>query len=241
MITCERARSSSPNNTGGSASTLLARVREFAMPYGSPQCQQVFLRQRGEMRMGPAKPWLPFTAEQTLSAVGLDFRWQARSRMFRWLPATIVDAFEGYGSLSVHLLDLFPIARFHGAAADKGEAMRAIAEMPWRPFGFVLRPELTWELTETGRLRASYRSGRVHPSVTFDIESDGRVIGASAPDRPRVFGKTVVETPWSGLFEDWKFFEELRVPTWAEANWRLPEGPFTYWRGQITEFRLIKA
>lgn len=44
---------------------LLERVRDFAMPYGLLQCQQVFLCQVGEIRMAPDEAWLPFTAEQT--------------------------------------------------------------------------------------------------------------------------------------------------------------------------------
>jgi uncharacterized protein DUF6544 len=234
--------SSQTSETAPSASALLQRIRNFAMPYGVPRCNQVFLRQVGEMRLGPDKPWLSFTAEQTLSAVFLDFRWQAHSRMFRFMPTTIIDAFEAQrGSLSVYVLGKFPIARFGGSAVDRGEVMRALAELPWRPFGFVEQTKVNWTIPETGRLRACYSADQIHAIVNFDVDPDGRVIGASAPDRPRAVGKTFVETPWSGLFSEWRFFDQVRVPVRAEVNWRLPEGPFCCWRAQIKEFRVITA
>jgi len=30
------------------------------------------------------------------------------------------------------------------------------------------------------------------------------------------------------------------VPTAAEVTWHLPEGLFTYWRGRVIEFRVLR-
>src|SRR6516225_6873162 len=80
-------------NTDGTTIALLDRIRSFAIPYGSVSCQGIRLRQRGEIRMTPEGAWIPFTAEQTLSARELDFRWQANSRACHFLPVTVVDEF----------------------------------------------------------------------------------------------------------------------------------------------------
>jgi hypothetical protein len=53
-------------------------------------------------------------------------------------------------------------------------------------------------------------------------------------------GKTVVNTPWSGVFSEHREFDGIQVPAYAEVTWHLPEGPFTYWRGHVTEFRLVR-
>jgi hypothetical protein len=52
-------------------------------------------------------------------------------------------------------------------------------------------------------------------------------------------GKAVVETAWSGSFGEYRLFDRMRVPTVAEVSWNLPEGPFTYWRGRVTDFRVL--
>ena len=56
----------------------------------------------------------------------------------------------------------------------------------------------------------------------------------------RLVGKKVVNTPWSGTFGDHQMLDGVRVPTAAEVTWHAPEGPFTYWRGRVTEFKLVR-
>lgn len=191
------------------------------------------------MRMAPDRPWLPFEAEQTFSAVSLDFRWKARARLNRWLPMTVIDAFkDGRGLLLVRLFGILPVARSRGPVIDKGKVMRAIAELPWRPFGFV-EQALNWTVNAAGALRALYDDGRIKASVDFDVDTEGRVLGIRAEDRPRAAGKSIIETPWSGTFSEYRMFGAIRVPTKAEVTWHLPEGVFTWWRGRITAFRLV--
>jgi hypothetical protein len=192
------------------------------------------------MRMSRVDPWLPFKAEQTFSAVGIDFRWKARAHVARWLPATIIDAVESNrGILSVKLFGIFSVARFKGPSLDKGEIIRGLAEMPWRPTGCSEQPNLSWTSTADGLLRATFDDGRIRAAVNFEIDTHGRVVGVNAPDRPRAVGKEIVETPWSGIFAHYEELNGVRVPIRAEVTWHLPEGPFLCWRAQIHEFRLI--
>jgi hypothetical protein len=48
-----------------------------------------------------------------------------------------------------------------------------------------------------------------------------------------------VVTPWRGTFAEYKTFGGLGVPSRAEVAWLLPDGPFTYFRCQVTSFRLV--
>jgi hypothetical protein len=220
---------------------LLERIRNCAMPGGALKCSGTWLRQEGEMRFGPERPWLPFTAEQWFPGDGIDFRWQARVRMAPLARARVVDSFEdGAGMLKARIFGLVTVASSHGPATDKGEAMRGLAELPWRPFAFREQPGLTWEIVATNKLRAAFDDGQTQASVEFDVDDDGYVLGGFAPDRPRGTGKSVVETGWSGVFSNYRTFDGVRVPSTAEASWNLDEGPFTYWRGRVTEFRVIR-
>ena len=105
---------------------LLERIRRFAMPEGPVQCRGTWLRQVGEMRFAPDRPWFPFQAEQWFEGDGIEFRWKARAKMAPLLRASVTDAFEaGRGLLAVRFLGVIPVARSRGPATDKGEAMRA--------------------------------------------------------------------------------------------------------------------
>ncbi len=47
-------------------------------------------------------------------------------------------------------------------------------------------------------------------------------------------GKQVVDTPWSGVFGEYREFNGVRLPTTGEVSWLLSDGPFTYFRGRVT-------
>ncbi len=219
---------------------LLERVRRFAMPAGPVECRGTWLRQVGEMRFAPDRPWFPFEAEQWFEGDGLDFRWEARARMAPHLRARVTDAFEnGRGRLIARVLGVIPVARSRGRETDKGEAMRGIAELAWRPFAFRESPVLAWDETAAGLLRATHTSASWRAAIEFEVDGEGRVLAYTARDRPRGTGKQSVETAWAGRFAEYRELGRMRVPTRAEVAWVLPDGPFTYWRGQVVDFRTL--
>jgi Family of unknown function (DUF6544) len=220
---------------------LLERIRCQAMPEGPVECRGTWLRQQGEMRFGPGRPWMRFEAEQWFERNGIDFRWNARVRMGPLMSARVVDSFEhGEGTLTAKVLGVIPVARARGAETDKGEALRGLAELPWRPFAFSDAPYLTWETVGSDKLRVTYDDVRTRATLEFEVDGEGRVLGAAVSSRPRLVGKSVVDTPWSGAFGEYRTFDRLRVPTSAEVAWHLPEGSFTYWRGRVAEFRVLR-
>ncbi|HZZ85167.1 MAG TPA: DUF6544 family protein [Anaeromyxobacteraceae bacterium] len=210
------------------------------MPQGPVECRGTWLRQVGEMRFAPDRSWFPFEAEQWFEGDGIDFRWKARARLAALVRASVVDAFEaGRGALTARLFGVIPVARARGPATDQGEALRGLAELPWRPFAFREGPGIAFEATGSDRLRATFDDGRTRATVEYEVDAEGRVLGAAASSRPRVVGKSTVETPWAGVFREYRTFDRLRVPTEAEVSWQLPEGAFTYWRGRVVELRIL--
>jgi hypothetical protein len=62
---------------------------------------------------------------------------------------------------------------------------------------------------------------------------DAGLIRTTSGMRPRLAGKTRVETPFVGRFGDYVELGGIRVPGGGEVSWEFPEGPFTYWRGEV--------
>jgi hypothetical protein len=186
------------------------------------------------MRLAPGRPWMRFQAEEWFPGSGIDFRWKAQSRLFR-----VVDSFENSrGMLKVSVFGVVPLAKSTGPATDKGEALRGMAELPWRPFAYRQGPHLSWEAVNANTLRVTFDDGKTRAVAWLDIDEQGHVLGGAAPSRPRIVRKTTVETPWSGIYSEYRQFGKVRVPTVAEVSWQLPEGAFPYWRGRVTDFRV---
>jgi hypothetical protein len=180
---------------------------------------------------------MPFVAEEWFEGTGIDFRWRAWFSMAGLLRTRVIDSFQrGRGALTASLFGIVPLARSRGAATDQGEALRGLAELPWRPCAFSQNGPLSWGAAAPNKLRGAYNDDRTNVSAEFDIDAEGRVIGCMAI-RPRISGKSIIDTPWMGQFRAYREFEGLRIPTEAEVAWQLDEGPFTYWRARVTEFR----
>ena len=67
--------------------------------------------------------------------------------------------------LMARVFGFVPVARSRGTATDKGEVMRGLAELPWRPFAFCQAPWLPWEAVATNKLRAAFDDGRTQAAV----------------------------------------------------------------------------
>ena len=119
------------------AQELLERLRRAAMPEGPIECKGTWLRQVGEMRLAPDRPWFPFEAEQWFEGDGIEFRWKARAKMAPLLRASVTDAFQGgRGLLVARLLGVLPVARSRGPATDKGRRCGASRSCRGARWGF---------------------------------------------------------------------------------------------------------
>lgn len=191
------------------------------------------------MRLAPDRPWMPFHAEQWFPGPGIDFRWQAKFRMAPFLPARVVDAYlSGHGQLRATLLGVLPLARARGAACDRGEALRGLAELPWRPYGFGKAENCAWQAVDAETLRVTFDDGTTSATVDFQINHEGRVLSAHVTSRPRAVGNQTLDTPWSGTFGKYRRFGRILIPAAAEVKWHLPDGPFSYWRADVTDYCL---
>lgn len=199
----------------------------------------VRLLQRGEMRLRPGARPLRFEAVQEIDARRVAFRWRSRFAFGPLRPLTVVDAYDGgQGSLEGRVAGVRAF-RADGRDVARGEAMRYLAELAWIPHALRLNGAL--DLTGLGptQAEAATIAGGERVAVRLLSDPSGDVIGASAPDRPRLEGGVGVPTPWRGRFWDHGELGGLRVPRRAEVAWVLPDGPFAYWRAEVTSLEVI--
>jgi hypothetical protein len=78
-------------------------------------------------------------------------------------------------------------------------------------------------------------------SVQFFFDAAGDITGMLAPDRPMAVGNTTVPTPWKGQYSAYRQFGRYRIPSHGQVGWVLPDGLFTYWRGEITSYEVLPA
>lgn len=194
---------------------------------------RVVIEQRGEMRLKPDGGWLPFTAEQWFAVTEVAFCWHARVKMAPFVTAVVDDAFDGgHGRLDARLWGALPIAHGEGPELDRGEAQRYLAELPWNPDALRRNPALQVQEVHPGLLKVWAFDPQTY--VDLHLGPGGEIVRASCTNRP--YGETGPRA-WEGEFRDYQELGGLRVPTRAEVSWLLPEGRYTYWRGEVTDLR----
>ena len=226
----------------GETRGLLARLRAFCFPGGEEAARRVRAirtTQRGEIRLSQGARWTPFTADETVDATQSAFRWEARIGG-KIAPTLVTDAYEaGHGFLAVKLGGVVPLKKISGPEFDKGELQRYLSSIVFCPAMVLNNPFLEWTAVGPGTLRVQDRKDATGATVDLDIGEDGCPRACRA-DRPRMVGKETTTTPWSGLCEGYQEQEGLRIPHHLEVCWQLEDGPFSYFRGDITSFMVLR-
>lgn len=170
----------------------MMRLRSFCFPRGEEAARlirAVRITQKGEMRMSPGAPWIPFTATETIEATRSCFRWEARLHPGNIGSPSVTDAYEeGHGCLVVKLGGVLPVKKITGVEADKGEIQRYLASMLFCPPILLNHPTLEWEAIGPSTLRVRDRGDPTASTIDVDLSEDGCPLACYA-NRPRIVGK----------------------------------------------------
>jgi hypothetical protein len=231
------------NQPDSETPTLLASLKAFCFPGGEDAARRVRgvnTTQRGEFCMAPGARWTPFTAEERIDAAESSFCWNARFGGSRLGSYVVTDAFEeGHGRLTVKLGGVLQVKKVVGPDADQGELQRYLSSILMCPPALLNHPSLEWTTASPRTLRVRDRKGPAGATVDLEIDAAGRP-GTCRADRPRIAGKETLLTPWAGVCTEFREWEGLHIPSRIEVCWYLDDGPFTYFRGELTSFTVLR-
>jgi hypothetical protein len=213
---------------------LVRRYIERNVPADRRVRSAVHFTQVGEMQLKPGR-WLPFRAEQEIVVDRVEFAWRARFRAAPLVSVRVQDWYRsGVGGLDGRLWGVVPVVHASGEQVARGEAMRYLAELALAPQAMVANGALEWRPVDESTVEVATRVARERVAVLLHFDAAGDVVCASTDARPRMVGKQVVDTPWSGVFGGYREFDGVRLPASAAVSWLLPDGPFTYFRARVT-------
>jgi hypothetical protein len=223
-------------NDRQSSEWLPAAVYDLALRLGAnPEMNRttVKLTQTGRMKPGGAARWMSFSAEQTIATRQCAFEWRARAGPLGMV--SVCDALkDGEGRLDVLALGLITISRAeHSSALVRGELMRYLAELAWAPDAILLNTELRWREDGPDRLAVSAGAGETAAEVILSLDSEGRIAGGFASDRPRSATAPILPTPWRGRFSDYRRHNDMWLPFAGEVGWEIDGVEEIYWQGRI--------
>lgn len=213
-------------------------VRAYAVRAGGSidGPSSIHLRHRATLATDQRRPPMAIEADQWLATRRADLLWVARGSMFG-LPVSVIDSVvDGVGLLEARLGGVLPVAKGIGADFDKGELQRYLSELPVHPDAILNNTQLRWRQIDDDEVEVTATSRTGPASVRLFFDPSGDIVGLEAADRPMTVGSTTVPTLWKGSFSRYRQFGRYRIPSYGEVSWMLPDGPFTYWKGEVIAY-----
>lgn len=213
-------------------------VRDFALrnggTIGGPRA--IHLRHAATLATAQGRPPMAVSADQWLSTRTSQFVWRARGSM-TGLPVTVIDSVVGgEGLLEARLLGAITVAQGSGPEFAKGELQRYLSELPLHPDAILNNTALRWQQLDADMVEVTATSRYGDASATLRFDAAGDIIALEAKDRPMTIGDRTVPTVWRGSFSRYSTIGSYRIPTHGEVGWLLPDGLFTYWKGDIVAY-----
>ncbi len=216
----------------------VARYLRAAIRDGASLSRRVVVRHEGGFRADSARAaWSPFRSVQHFTSRAPGFVWAADIRMSSLVPVYVRDELiAGSGAMRARLLGLVPVADAAGTPAlASGALHRWLAEAVWFPTALLPSAFLHWSAVDDSTALATATAGGTTVSLAFRFRPDSLVRFVETPARMRDVNGEAVPTPWRVTLTHWHWRGDVRVPMRGEVTWDLPSGPWTYWRGRITD------
>ena len=181
-------------------------VRAFAERglAGEPPGLLVRPRQNVEMVPKPGAGWQPMRARQVIGIDTAGFVWVAEMTVGPIALVKAIDAFgEGRGMLDIRVLGAWRMGVSQGPDADRAEAARYLAELPWSPDAILLNRDLIWSETADG-VEVALDTAGGEARVAFYFDAAGDIVRITAKDRAATQPDGSVRLlDWAGHFSDY--------------------------------------
>jgi hypothetical protein len=200
---------------------------------GKEKVKTVRLNQRAEIRLKPDARWFKHTTAQYFNAESPAYIWYANMPIVLGFSMKVRDKlFMGRGEMLGKLLSVFSIVHANREKIDQGALARFVGEMAWFPSAF-LYDYCKWEQIDdySAKLNVSINGVDVKGIFTFDENYYLKTFQC-----PRWMDSEDKEMKtYINYFEKFAYRNGIQVPVRGQAVWKLDDGEFVYWEGEITE------
>jgi hypothetical protein len=212
----------------------VARYFAFSLPMREPRITKAHAEWSGTFLMRRGARSVDFTAHQHFIIRPPGFVWQAKMAMFPGISMHVLDSYrDGRGTTRARIAGAIPVMNQPGTPETAEAALqRFLGEAIWFPTALLPSAGVTWTPVDADSATATLADRGNVASIDFHFGDEGSIVGCSAL-RQRDVGSRSVLTPWRTRTWDYRSVDGIMVPHSAEAEWLLPDGPLTYWRGTL--------
>ena len=189
----------------------------------------------GQMKMDQNKDWINVKTEQHNFIANPTRMFYIEGSMLG-IPMLGLDSYKnGKGNMLIKLGGLFTVANALGSEMDSGAAVTLFNDMCLMAPSTLIDPRIQWESVDALTAKASFNDNGCIVSAVLYFNTLGELTNFSTDDRYMTVGKTYQKVRWSTPVRDYKDYNGLKLPSYGEGVWHLPEGDFCYAQFKVKE------
>lgn len=156
------------------------------------------------------------------------------------LPVWGLDSYiEGKGRMLIKLAGLVTVSDARGEHMDKGEAITLFNDMCLMAPAALIDKRIHWEVIDPLTVKGVFNDGHNQVSALLYFNDQGELINFVTDDRYYTnLDNTYKNVRWSTPVSNYQDINGIRLSTYGEAIWHLPEGDFTY--GRVTGIKELE-
>jgi hypothetical protein len=190
----------------------------------------------GSMKQKPGGGWMKIHSQQ------YNF-FDDPARLFYVKASMFGIPFDGYhhytgdhAVMQVRVANLFTVADARGDKMDQGETVTMLNDMCLLAPAALIDAGISWREIDDATVEARFTNGNHTIAATLYFDEAGALTNFISNDRfLSSDGKTYLNYPWSTPVKTYRELSGRKIPSYGEAIWQMPEGPFTYARFDIGE------
>jgi hypothetical protein len=201
---------------------------------GKEKVQNVHVVSEGMFRPDPKKGLVPMVSEQYNFFEKPARFYYIKLKMFG-LPVVGLHVYkDAKSSMVIKIASIFKIADAKGDIMNKAETVTLLNDMCLLAPASLIDKRIQWEEIDPLTVNAIFTNNGIKVSALLYFNEKGEMINFVSDDRYiTTSGKEYRQARWSTPVRDYKDFNGVRLSSYGEAIWKLPEGDYCYGKVNI--------
>jgi len=199
---------------------------------GKEKVQNVRIICDGMFRPDPRKGLVPMVSEQYNFFDKPSRFYYIKLKMFG-IPVVGVHSYkDATASMRIKIASLFQVADAKGEIMNKAETVTIFNDMCLLAPASLIDKRIKWETIDPLTVKATFTNNESTISALLYFNEKGEIVNFVSDDRClTTTGEEFRQARWSTPVRDYKDFNGVKLASYGEAVWNLPEGDYCY--GQI--------
>lgn len=192
----------------------------------------------GEFKINPKKNWVKAKSEQYNFISNPQRFYFMQLNMFG-LPVVGLHIYkDALATMKVKVAGLITVADAKGSKMNKAETVTVFNDMCLLAPATLIDQRIQWEQIDPLQVKAIFNNNGVKISAELFFNEKGEMINFISNDRYMTSsGESYQQAQWSTPVKDYQDFGGIRLASYGEAHWSLPEGDFCYGKINIKEIK----